>query len=292
MRNTEKLNLFVHWMAARNMAKSTIKIYNYYLIKFFNWANEDSCRISDKRIQEYILNIPPEKSFSYKNQAINAIRLYFKIAEKRRISNITIPRPKSEQLIPNILTEDQAERVIFNTKNLKHKAILFAIYDNGLRISELINLTLMDLRTKCENPHIIIRHAKHHASRIIPISTRFRELIKEYYLKYRPKEYLFEGEGGEKQYSETSIRNTFNAALRREKIYLRIRVHDLRHSFATHCLAHETDIYHLAQILGHKSVKTTERTYSHLSFNQIIINRPETSDPKSEEKEFKLKICG
>ena len=89
---------------------------------------------------------------------------------------------------------------------------------------------------------------------------------------YRPKRYLFEGAAGEK-YTETSVRNILNSALMREKLE-HIRVHDLRHAFATHCLANGTDIYHLSKYLGHKSVKTTENVYSHLRPDQIVIKRP------------------
>jgi site-specific recombinase XerD len=286
MRNTDKLNRLVLWMKARNDASSTIANYSHHLEVFFRWADEDSCRISEKKIQDYILQVPDSFSFSYKNQAINAIKLYFKVIENRVFNDVTLPRPKDQQYIPNVLTEEQTERVIFNTKNLKHRAALFTIYDNGLRISEFLNLTLMDLRTKCDNPHLIIQKAKHHSSRTIEVSERFLELIRKYYKAYHPKKYLFEGDNGEK-YSKTSVRNILNAALKREGIKYHIRVHDLRHTFSTHLLANETDIHHLSNALGHKSVKTTEKHYAHLRFDQIKLRRPQTSNPKP----YKLSIA-
>lgn len=287
MKNTEKMNRFVSWMKAKNMASSTIDNYKHHLQIFFKWTDEDSCRTSEKRLQDYILQIPAKFSFSYKNQAINAIKLYFKIVEHREFTDTVFPRPKNEQFIPNILTVEETKRVIFNTKNLKHRAILFTIYDNGLRISELLNLTLMDFRTKADVPHLIIRSAKHHSSRTIELRDGCIEVIKEYYKQYKPKKYLFEGEKEELQYSETSIHNIFSAALKRERIKLKIRVHDLRHSFATHCLANGMDMYQLSQVLGHKSMKTTEKYYAHLNFTQIKICRPNFSQPK----ELKLKIA-
>lgn len=272
MRNAEKLEKFVRWMRARNMAESTIKTYHSFLVKFFEWAEEDSIRISEAKVQEYILNIPDQYSNSYRNQAINAIRLYFIIAEHRKFHKIALPRPKRDAFIPNILSPEQVQKVIFNTKNLKHRAILYTIYHSGLRISEAINLQLADLQSKADVPHIIIRNAKHHSSRTIPVTAEYIKVIKEYYLRYRPKQYLFTGENGEK-YSKTSIRNILREALRREGISTPIRVHDLRHSFATHCLGAETDIHHMAKILGHKSVKTTENTSAHLRFDQLQIHR-------------------
>lgn len=273
MRNTLKLEIFVRWMKARNMASSTIKIYKHCLIKFFEQNDLDSCRISQNNIREYIINLPENYSFSYKNQVVNAIRLYFLIAEHKKIHSINLPRPKKENFIPEILTEEEARKVIFNTINLKHKAILFTIYDNGLRRSELINLMLMDLRTKCEYPHLIIRKAKHHNNRTIPLSKKCIEILTLYYRIYKPQNYLFEGENENKPYSFTSIRNILAQALKREGIKKHIRVHDLRHSFATHSLANETDIKHLSKFLGHRSVKTTEKFYEHLRPEQLIIKR-------------------
>jgi len=290
MRNTDKLNRLVLWMKARNDAESTIANYSHHLKVFFTWADEDSCRISEKKIQDYVLQIPASFSFSYKNQAINAIKLYFKIIENKDLDYITVPRPKDYQFIPNILTESQVERVIFNTKNIKHQAILFTIYHNGLRVSELLNLTLMDFRTKSEPPHVIIRGAKHHSTRTIQLSKRCVELVREYFKIYHPKKYLFEGDKEFTQYTETSIRNVLNNALKRESISLRIRVHDLRHSFATHCLARGMNIYHLSKILGHKSVQTTEKYYAHLNFSQIQICRPDFSNQNIECAEMRIAI--
>lgn len=290
MRNTDKLNRLVLWMKARDDAKSTIDNYRHHLEVFFRWADEDSCRISEKKIQDYILQIPTSFSFSYKNQAINAIKLYFRIIEDKNLDYITVPRPKDYQFIPNILTEDQIKRVIFNTKNIKHRAILFTIYDNGLRISELLNLTLMDFRTKGEPPYLIVRGAKHHGTRTIKLSATCINLVREYFKTYQPKKFLFEGDKELTQYTETSIRNIFNAALKREGIKLRIRVHDLRHSFATHCLARGMNIYHLSQLLGHKSVETTRKYYAHLNFSEIQICRPDFSNPIIEVREMRIAI--
>lgn len=277
MKNTDKLNRLVLWMQAKNNAENTIQAYKYHLEVFFKVTNEDSCRISERRIQDYILNIRSNLSFSYKNQVINAIKLYFQVIENRALSEIVLPRPISQQFIPNILSVDQTKRVIFNTSNLKHRTLLFVIYDNGLRISEAINITLMDFRTKSETPHLIVREAKHHSCRIVPLSQECVDMVRKYYIALKPKKYLFEGDKKGELYSETSIRNVFNTALMREKIKIKIRVHDLRHSFATHCLANGMDIYQLSKILGHKSVSTTEKYYAHLNFSQMTIKRANVS---------------
>ena len=276
MKNTEKLNRLVLFMKARNYKTGTIKIYCMELRNFFTKVNEDSARISKQQIQDYMFSSFDKFSYQKRDQAVNAIKLYFKVIEDKELSETIIPRPKKQTYVPNVLTIEQVNAVIGNTQNLKHKAILYLIYDNGLRISEALNLNLMDVRTKCSEPHLIIRQAKHHSSRIVYMSNGCVELIREYYINERPQptRYLFEGPTPGTQYSKTSVRNIFNAALKREGIRLRVRVHDLRHSFATHCLESGTDIYHLSGVLGHKSVKTTESTYAHMQPNKRRIIRP------------------
>jgi hypothetical protein len=84
MRNIEKLYKFVQYMQAKNNTKSTIDIYKHHLELFFEWANEDSSRISANTIQRYIFQIPSKLSFSYKNHAISSIKYCFSVIEGKK----------------------------------------------------------------------------------------------------------------------------------------------------------------------------------------------------------------
>lgn len=275
MRNTEKLHKYVQHMKNKRFKETTIKQYTSCLTNFFNWSNEDSSRISKHKIQDYIFQKLSNKSHSLQNQSVSAIKSFFRVIENKEFSYFDIPRPKAPMFIPNILTYQQVCQVINNTENLKHRCILNTIYDNGLRISELLNLRVIDIRSKVENPHLIIREAKHNSARIILTSEQCINLIRKYFKIYKPKDFIFEGDQHGTPYSKTSVRNILQQALIRENIKLKIRVHDLRHAFATHCLESGMDIYHLSKMLGHKSVKTTEEYYSHIRTDQIKVIRPQ-----------------
>lgn len=200
------------------------------------------------------------------------------LGKKRQ--NYFLKRPYQKRFNPTILSQEQMFAIVNSPKNIKHRTLLNTIYLNGLRRGELINLHLMDVRTKIEHPHLLIRNAKHNTSRELFIDEDFVELLKAYYRKYKPKTYLFECAGPNKPISATTIARILNKALKLQNIKQRFRVHDLRHNFATHCLINGTDIYDLSQFLGHKSVETTEKYYAHLRPDQIKINRPKTPHQK------------
>jgi integrase/recombinase XerD len=92
-------------------------------------------------------------------------------------------------------------------------------------------------------------------------------MLKEYYLKYKPKEYLFEGQDGGR-YSERSIAKVLEQAVIRSGVKKDVHLHTLRHSFATHLLEAGTDIRFIQEILGHSSPKTT-MIYTHVSSQRI-----------------------
>ena len=114
---------------------------------------------------------------------------------------------------------------------------------------------------------VIIRMAKGKKDRIVPLSPKILDLLRDYYKSYQPKEFLFEGQGGGK-YSEKSLENVFKQSLFKARNQKPVTLHWLRHSYATHLLESGTDLRYIQDLLGHKSSKTTE-IYTHVSTKNI-----------------------
>jgi site-specific recombinase XerD len=205
------------------------------------------------------------RSISYQNQFINAIKKYLEVTLGNRYNILGIERPRKKYTLPAVLSRGEVKVLLDKTTNWKHRAILSLIYSAGLRRSELLHLRLSDVDSKRMVLHI--RSGKGNKDRIVGLSPRVLDLLRKYYLIYRPSHYLFEGQKGGK-YSDGSVGKIFQQAKNRAGIKIPGGVHILRHSFATHLHERGYDIRIIQELLEHKSSKTTE-IYTHISTSSI-----------------------
>lgn len=140
--------------------------------------------------------------------------------------------------------------------------MLSLIYACGLRRSELLNLKPADIDSK--RHMLIILNSKGKKDRMVPISDKIIEMLRDYYKAYRPGIWLFEGQTSGDPYSEASLAKVLKNACDKACVRKPVTLHWLRHSYATHLLESGTDLRYIQELLGHKSSKTTE-IYTHVS---------------------------
>lgn len=263
---------FIKTMKLKDYSPKTLKTYSSMLLLFMNYYKDRSLvDLTDEDIRAYLLFLVDDKkvSQSYQNQAINAIKFYYEQVLGRQTQTYYLQRPKREITLPSVMSEDEVLRLLQQVKNLKHKAALALIYSAGLRISELINLRIIDIDSS--RSQILIHQAKGKKDRVSLLSSNILILLREYYKEYRPKEWLFEGQY-KGQYSAGSIEMVFRRAKKAAGIKKKATVHTLRHSFATHLLERGTDLRYIQELLGHQSSRTTE-IYTHVTvkgFKKIV----------------------
>jgi len=95
---------------------------------------------------------------------------------------------------------------------------------------------------------LLILNAKGKKDRVVPISEKLIEMLREYYKVFRPKTWLFEGQKEGEQYSETSLQKVLKYALNVAKIKKPATLHWLRHSYATHLLEAGTDLRYIQEL--------------------------------------------
>jgi integrase/recombinase XerD len=261
----QEIVVFKKWMEHKRYSESTIKTYIQAIGTFLRFIkpktsadaiNDDMVRF----VHQYML--PRKLSLSYQNQAVNAARLFFKTIQGSRLITEQIERPRREHKLPNVLSKEEVAAILHASRNTKHRTMLSLIYACGLRRGELLNLRTEQVDS---NRHLlIILNAKGKKDRVIPISDKVIEMLREYYKTYRPKTWLFEGQNSGEQYSETSLQEVLKQALKNARIKKHVTLHWLRHSYATHLLEAGTDLRYIQELLGHKSSKTTE-IYTHVT---------------------------
>jgi integrase/recombinase XerD len=246
-----------------NTARSYTTIFAAFAAHF---REKQLMEINEVDIKSYLhLVVKRGYSASYQNQVVNAIKFYYEQVQNMPQRFYEIERPRKETKLPTVLSEEEVCRIIEVTDNLKHRAIIVTIYSCGLRLSELLSLKLTDIQS--QRMVVLVRGGKGKKDRTTVLSKRALEVLRTYYVAYRPKEYLFEGpEGG--PYSPRSVNCIIKHALAKAGIKRNASAHTLRHSFATHLLENGTDLRYIQALLGHSSSHTTE-IYTHISTKNL-----------------------
>lgn len=269
------LILFEKRLALQRYSPNTIRAYRDYARIFLKHMEDyvDLEQIPIIEIENFInMKVKEDQiSVSYQKGLVGAIKkLYGLLLVKNIKLDYLYPKRRFDSL-PKFFSKDEIRKILECTSNLKHKALLMSIYSCGLRLSEVLNLKITDV--KSSDKLLRINQSKGNKDRIVSLPDRLLVTLREYYKEYKPKVYLFEGASGNR-YSERSVQLVLKQALSRAKIGTLGTVHTLRHSYATHLIQSGTDIRIVQELLGHQSIKTTQ-IYTHIT----DVNRINTPSP-------------
>ncbi len=248
---------FQNTLTLKGLSPNTVRTYSIefaqllYLLKNFP-AQE----LTPERLQSYFLYCHKELHLS-ENQIhsrMNAIKFYYEQVLHRTKMFFDIPRPKKPLLLPKSLNTGDVKKLFAVTENVKHRLILQLCYGMGLRVSEIVALRISDIDS--QTMRVLIHRGKGKKDRYVNLPQTVLDDLRNYYKKYHPKEYLFEGQYGG-QYGVRSAQLVFKEAMRKAKINKQVGIHGLRHSYATHLLEYGTDITLIQNLLGHNDIKTT-----------------------------------
>ena len=265
----EKINQFNYWLKSKRYSGSTIGTYMDSIqtfLRYYSTKNLSEITNEDLIIfnNEYIL--ANHYSASYQNQIVNAVKLFFRNIENKQLQPELIHRPKTQKLLPNVLSKEEIKLILNAHSNIKHKAMLSLIYSCGLRCGEMLRLKPEHIDSK--RNILIIKQSKGSKDRITPLSNKIILMLRDYYHLHKPKQWLFEGQKQGEPYDERSLQNVLKQAILKCQIKKPVSLHWLRHSYATHLLENGTDLRYIQEILGHSSSKTTE-IYTHVSTKNI-----------------------
>jgi site-specific recombinase XerD len=228
--------------------------------------------LGEAELKEYMLYLINKRHLSEGTFRfyVAGLKFLYRTTLKREWPVEKIRHPRRKRKLPVVLDLSEVEALFAVTKNLKHKAILMMTYSSGLRASETARLKLTDIDSK--RMMVRVNDGKGGKDRYSILSKTTLESLRQYWRKYRPTAWLFEGQKKDEHITVHSIQLMFYTAKKRAGITKPASVHTLRHSFATHLIEAGTSLHHVQLLLGHRS-PTTTTVYLHVSrlnLSQVI----------------------
>lgn len=264
--NSERiLQAFERKLTTQRYASNTIRSYRDYASLFLKHVAqfEHLKDVPLSHVESFINDKVNREQISvpYQKGLVGAIKKLYELLLEEKIKLDYLYPKRSVSQLPKFFSKEEVRRILDSTDNLKHKAMLMTIYSCGLRLSELLNLQIRDVRSS--DQIVRINQSKGNKDRIVSLPDKLLHILREYYQAYKPTDYLFEGEKGGR-YSERSVQLVLKKALAKAKVQTEGTVHTLRHSYATHLIRSGIDIRVVQELLGHGSIKTT-MIYTHIT---------------------------
>ena len=161
------------------------------LTKYFNRSPEE---LGEAELKEYMLYLINKRHLSEGTFRfyVAGLKFFYRTTLKRDWPVEKIRHPRSKRKLPVVLDLSEVEALFAVTKNLKHKVILMMTYSSGLRASETARLKLTDIDSK--RMTVRVNDGKGGKDRYSILSQTTLEFLRQYWKKYRPTEWLFEGQ--------------------------------------------------------------------------------------------------
>jgi integrase/recombinase XerD len=267
----------------KGLSRNTIEAYSHDLIGFFEFLTRRGVSPTGVR-QEDLVSFITEKRSQLASRSMArclvSIRMFYRflVSEGKIASNPArlLGIPKLYQHLPYVLNRDEVEALLSQPDvdtplGTRDKAIFELLYATGLRVSELIGLTMTNFNLEAGYIRTMGKGSK---ERIIPMGSKAIDALKQYLLSSRhsllrgtPCSYLFLNCRGRPMTRQGLWKILKNYALR-AGITKNVTPHTLRHSFATHLLEGGADLRSVQVMLGHSDISTTQ-IYTHVARERL-----------------------
>lgn len=254
-------NLFERYrqeLKLRHYSPRTIKAYTTCLRSFVRFLHPRLPRdAGPEEVRAFLLHsLTTGLSRSYVDQAIGALRFLYADLYRRPWDVRDVPRPRREDSLPEVPTRDEVLALSAALTNLKHRLAVLLLYATGLRVSELVGLSVRDV--DLEALTLRVRGGKGRKDRVTVLSEVLEFPLREWIGARSPDEPLFPSQAGGR-WTVRSVQRVVEQAALKARLRKHVTPHSLRHAFATHLLEGGTDLRFIQALLGHARIDTTTR---------------------------------
>jgi integrase/recombinase XerC len=291
----ELIDRYINYLQyERNASPHTLRNYQSDLRQFrdFLSGGQPSARVDIRsidalRIRAYLAHLyTEEKKKTSIARKLAAVRAFFKfLAREGRLEKSpasSVSTPKLDKTLPRIMTEEEMNDFLNEVGKAaqqgepmlrRDRSILELLYASGLRVSELVGL---DLRSVNFGDAMVLVRGKGRKERIVPFGSKAKQALVEY-LPVREK-VLREHKTGEaalflnargRRLTARSVDRLLKKYVRAMGPNVKVSPHSLRHAFASHLLTEGADLRAIQEMLGHKSLATTQK-YTQVSIKQLM----------------------
>jgi integrase/recombinase XerD len=257
-------------MELRRYSARTIEEYVRCARHFVGHYMRPAEELGEREVRGFLLHLVRVKKASpfVHKMYVAAVRFLYAITLRRPEVVHWLPWPKTPRSLPVILSGTEVLALLEAVESPMYRAILMCAYGSGLRVSEACALTPADVDS--ERMVIHVRVAKRGRERFVMLGVRLLAALRMWWRVEKParEAYLFSGTTAGSHVSPDTVRTVLKKAAATAGIAKRTYPHLLRHSFATHLLESGTDIRVIQRLLGHGSIRTTER-YTHVSVAHV-----------------------
>jgi integrase/recombinase XerD len=219
-------------------------------------------QLTPEHVRQYQLYLTRDRHVSWTafNQAVCALRFFYGQVLKQDWAVEHIPYQRTGSQLPEILSPQEVSALLQAAANLKHRALLMTMYAAGLRVAGVTHLRVTDIDG--QRMMIRVEQGKGRKDRYVMLSPHLHAVLQQYGRARRPTTRLFPGPH-DRPLTRESVNRAFHEARRRAQITKPVCPYSLRHACATHLLEGGTNIRVIQTLLGHRSLRTTQR-YTHV----------------------------
>ena len=253
----EAIKQFTQTIEVQCYSPTTVKTYKFHIKKFLQYYNND---LRQENIEKHLYYLKTKLNYSAEslNLARASLFYFFNKILKKEIT-IEITKIKRKKALPRPADRDIILKLIQHTHNLKHRTLIELAYSSGLRPFEVIKLQWNDIDIITKT--VRVNGGKGMKDRISLLSDEvIKHLLDLKQEKPENNDYVFFSQARSQNHiCQKTFQKILETASKRAKLEKIIVPYNLRHSFGTHLLENGTDIRYIQDLMGHSSIKTTER---------------------------------
>jgi site-specific recombinase XerD len=251
-------------MKLRGLAPRTQDRYLHAIKALSEYCHRPLSRITERQVRKYLLYLIETKKYAKStfNIDLNAIKFLYRRTLGREWKLMQLKCTKKNTRLPIVLSRDEVWHLLDQVRRPVPRMCLTLMYTCGMRVSEAVNLRLDDIDSK--RMAIWVRNAKGYKDRSVPLPVQTLIQLRLYWLKYRPKIFLFPSKKGTVPITTNCVQRCLKATVRQSNILKNVSCHTLRHSYATHLVEAGVHLRVIQALLGHKTITSTF-IYMHLT---------------------------